>query len=870
MKSQELRQAWIDFFVGKQHKLFPPASLVPHEMSTTLFTIAGMEQFVPVFLGEQPAPAPRVVTVQRCLRVAGAKSDIESVGRTGRHGTFLEMLGNFSFGDYYKREAIAWAWEFVTQVLKLDPARLYVTIHVGDDEAERIWIDEIGLAKSRISRFDEENFWTMGATGPCGPCTELFYDIGPEHAAGSDDTGPNLGNRYVEIWNVVFQQYNRAADGALTELPSKSIDTGAGLERMLAVCNGVASMYQTDLFTDLVAAQPPIGRTTLSPSEQIARRNIIADHIRAATFLVNDGVYPSNTDRGFVLRFLIRRAIRNGRLLGYPDGFLAELVPAVVRSLETGYPELRQSIGRISGALRNEEQTFDRTLERGMTMLDRIIDEVLARGEHVIGGQEAFLLHDTYGFPVELTREIAGERGAVVDTVGFDQLMEEQRERARRDAAAKREVVALADLPAMRSSFTGYDEGLEAQGTVVALLKDGKPVDALDEGEAGTIVLDRTSFYAERGGQIGDRGRVDGDEAAFDVRDTQYMGEAIAHSGVVLSGSIALGQSLHTSVDPRWRREIRRHHTSAHLLQRALKDVLGEEVNQAGSWVGIDRMRFDFRWPQGALTPEQKREVARRVNEMIRDDSHLVTRVLPLEEARETGAIWMAGEKYGELIRVVQAGPSIEFCGGTHSHSTGELGMFVMLSEFSIGSGIRRIESCVSEAAEEYLGKQSDLIANLSTSLAAAPEELRDRVDKLQREVKDLQTALGQFKAKFAGIEAQSYVERAERRGDRIFVGAVIPEASGEALRHLGSAIRNRLPSGVVALAGVDDGSVSLLVSATDDLVKAGVHAGNLVKLAAPLVSGKGGGQATQAQGGGSNVDGAEAAVRAIRDAVLV
>ena len=298
MKSQELRQAWIDFFVGKQHKLFPPASLVPHEMSTTLFTIAGMEQFVPVFLGEQPAPAPRVVTVQRCLRVAGAKSDIESVGRTGRHGTFLEMLGNFSFGDYSKREAIAWAWEFVTQVLKLDPARLYVTIHVGDDEAERIWIDEIGLAKSRISRFDEENFWTMGATGPCGPCTELFYDIGPEHAAGSDDTGPNLGNRYVEIWNVVFQQYNRAADGALTELPSKSIDTGAGLERMLAVCNGVASMYQTDLFTDLVAAQPPIGRTTLSPSEQIARRNIIADHIRAATFLVNDGVYPSNTDRG--------------------------------------------------------------------------------------------------------------------------------------------------------------------------------------------------------------------------------------------------------------------------------------------------------------------------------------------------------------------------------------------------------------------------------------------------------------------------------------------------------------------------------------------------------------------------------------------
>jgi alanyl-tRNA synthetase len=869
MKSQELRQAWIDFFVGKQHRLLPPSSLVPHEMSTTLFTIAGMEQFVPVFLGEQPAPAPRVVTVQRCLRVAGAKSDIESVGRTGRHGTFLEMLGNFSFGDYYKREAIAWAWEFVTRILELDPARLYVTVHEGDDEAERIWIDEVGLEPSRISRFDEENFWTMGATGPCGPCTELFYDTGPEHAAGSDDTGPNLGNRYVEIWNVVFQQYNRAADGRVSELPRKSIDTGAGLERMLAVCNGVASMYQTDLFTDLVAAQPPIGRTTLSPSEQIARQNIIADHMRAATFLINDGVYPSNTDRGFVLRFLIRRAIRNGKLLGYPDGFLAELVPAVVRSLEPGYPELRQSAGRITAALRTEEQTFDRTLERGMAMLDRIIDEVLERGEHLIGGEEAFLLHDTYGFPVELTREIAGERGAVVDTVAFDRLMEEQRLRARRDAAAKREVVELADLPAMRSHFTGYDEGLEGRGTVVALLKDRTAVGALDEGDAGTIVLDRTSFYAERGGQIGDRGRLHGDRAAFDVRDTQYMGEAIAHQGVVLSGRIALGESLHSAVDPHWRREIRRHHTSAHLLQRALKDVLGEEVNQAGSWVGIDRMRFDFRWPQGALTPEQRHEIAHRVNEMIRDDSHLVTRVMPLEEAKQSGAIWMAGEKYGELIRVVQAGPSVEFCGGTHSHSTGELGMFVILSEFSIGSGIRRIESCVSEAAEEYLGKQSDLISGLSASLAAAPDELRDRVDKLQREVKDLQTSLGQFKAKFAGVEAQSYVERAERRGDRTFIGAVVPEANGEALRHLGSAIRSRLRSGVVALAGIDDSSVSLLVSASDDLVKAGVHAGNLVKLAAPLVSGKGGGQAAQAQGGGTNVEGAEAAVRAIRDAVL-
>ncbi|MFY9740241.1 MAG: alanine--tRNA ligase [Candidatus Cybelea sp.] len=874
MKSQELRQAWIDFWVGKRHKLLPPASLVPHEMSTTLFTIAGMEQFVPVFLGEQPAPAPRVVTVQRCLRVAGAKSDIESVGRTGRHGTFLEMLGNFSFGDYYKREAIAWAWEFVTQVLALDPGRLYVTVHTDDDEAARIWSAEVGLDPARITRFDEDNFWTMGATGPCGPCTEIFYDTGAEHASGAGDTGPNLGNRYVEIWNVVFQQYNRTSDGKLEDLPRKSIDTGAGLERMLAVCNGVASMYETDLFTDLVAAQPPIAHTTLEPREQRARQNIIADHLRSATFLINDGVYPSNTDRGFVLRFLIRRAIRNGRLLGYPDGFFSELVPAAVKSLEPGYPELRESVARITTALRQEEQTFDRTLERGMTMLERVIGEATRRPGRVIGGEEAFLLHDTFGFPLELTREIAGERGAVVDAVAFDRLMEEQRERARRDAAAKRDVVAITDLPALRSSFTGYDEGLEADGEVVAALNDGKSVASLSQGDEGVLILDRTPFYAERGGQIGDRGRIRNTStgsvrAHFEVRDTQYMGEAIAHYGRVVEGEFAAGDRVRAGVFEAWRREIRRHHTSAHLLQRALKDVLGDEVNQAGSWVGIDRMRFDFRWPKGALTPEQRRAVAHRVNEMIRDDAHLVTRVLPLEEARKTGAIWMAGEKYGDMIRVVEAGPSIEFCGGTHSHSTGELGLFVILSESSIGSGIRRIESCVSAAAEEHVNKQSELVGTLSASMSTSPDELLERLERMQRDFKEMQTAIGQLRARFAAADAEAYVAKAERKGDRAFVGAVLHEADGDALRHLNTAIRNRFRSGVVALAGIDNGTVSLLVSASEDLIGDGIHAGKLMKLAAPLVAGKGGGQAALAQGGGSDGAGAAAALQAIRDAVL-
>jgi alanyl-tRNA synthetase len=868
MKSQELRKAWIDFFVGKQHKLLPSASLIPDEMSTTLFTIAGMEQFVPMFLGEQPAPAPRVVTVQRCLRVAGAKSDIENVGRTGRHGTFLEMLGNFSFGDYYKRDAIAWAWEFVTSVLGLDPSKLYVTVHTTDDEAAKIWRDEIGLEPSRITRFDEDNFWTMGATGPCGPSTEIFYDTGEQNALTADDTGPNKGNRYVEIWNVVFQQYNRGSDGKLTELPRKAIDTGAGLERMLAVSNGVASMYETDLFTDLVAAQPPIGQTSLDRSEQRVRQNIIADHARAVTFLINDGVYPSNTDRGYVLRFLIRRAIRNGKLLGYPNGFLTALVPAVVESLESGYPELAQNVSRIQGALRVEEQVFNRTLERGEAMLERLIEDAQQNASKEISGDDAFQLHDTYGFPIELTREIAAERGIAVDSLAFERAMDEQRRRAREDAARKRAVVTLAELPAIKSEFTGY-EGLHGDGEIVAILKDGKPVQTLSGGERGTILLDRTSFYAERGGQIGDRGTLSLDGATFEVEDTQYMGEAIAHAGIVTAGEFAQADRVQTAVYDWWRREIRRHHTSAHLLQRALKDVLGDDVAQAGSWVGIDRMRFDFRWNGGALSSDQKRAVTQRVNEMIRDDSPLVTRELAFDEAKQTGAIWMFGEKYGESVRVVQAGPSVEFCGGTHSHSTGELGLFLILSEFSVGSGIRRIESCVSRAAEDVVEKQQDLVGELSSSLATTPDELGERVNKLQRDVKDLQTALGQLKARLASADAQAYVDRVEHRGERAFVGGVVPEAGGEALRHLSHAIRSRMPSGVIALAGVDNGTVSLFVSASDDLIEAGVHAGNLVKLAAPLVDGKGGGQAAQAQGGGKNAQGADAALRAIRDAVL-
>jgi len=868
MTSQQLRQAFVDYFVRNGHVHLPSASLIPDEMSTTLFTIAGMEQFVPVFLGESPAPALRAVTVQRCLRVAGAKSDIENVGRTGRHGTFLEMLGFFSFGDYYKSEAIRFAWEFYTGVMGIDPARLHVTVHVSDDEAQRLWENEIGLDPARITRWDEDNFWTMGATGPCGPCSEIFFDLGPEHQSDEHDTGPNKGNRFTELGNIVFQQFNRGIDGKLTELPRKAIDFGGGFERALAIANGKTSMYETDLFTDLIAAQPLVGQTALMPDEQLARRRIIADHARAATFLIADGVYPSNTDRGFVLRFLIRRAIRNGRLLGYPREFFAELAAAVVTSLESGYPELRGRLADVQSALRTEEAGFMRTLDRGVELLEALIDDALGDCTMLISGEDTFVLHDTYGFPYELTREIAGERGVAVDSVAFEQKMDEQRSRARGDAARKRAQVTVTDLPTISSAFEGYG-GLEADGTLQAIWVGGAPADAIEPETEAQLLLDRTSFYAEKGGQIGDRGRITtSNGAVFEVTDTQFVGEAIAHHGRLVEGELATGDAVHTRVYLEWREEIRRQHTSAHLLQRALKDVLGADVVQAGSWVGVDRMRFDFRNPGGALTPLQRRAVTERVNELIRADYHQEMRELPIEEAKATGAVTMAGEKYGDRVRVVGFGPSVEFCGGTHAHTTGELGLFVMLSETSIGSGTRRIEGVVGRAAERYVEQQQDTLATLGEVLSAKPDELVERVERLQSDVRDLQKALAEIKARLAAADAASYVESAEQLGGVRVVAAVVREANAEALRALGAAIRSRLPSGVVALVGTDAQTASLFAAASDDAVKAGVRAGDLVKAAAPLVGGKGGGSPAQAQGGGNDPSGAQAALDAMRETI--
>ena len=870
MTSSQLRQAFVDFFVERGHRHVASASLVPQEMSTTLFTIAGMEPFVPVFLGDEPAPSKRAVSVQRCLRVAGAKSDIENVGRTGRHGTFLEMLGNFGFADYGKREAIAWAWEFVTKRIGLDPAKLYITVHTSDDEAQDIWQQEIGVGPERITRFDEDNFWTMGPTGPCGPCSEIFYDTGAAYALDINDTGPNLGNRYVEIWNLVFQQYNREADGTLRPLAALNIDTGAGLERVLAVVNGKASMYETDLFTDIVDAQPPVGETTLAPAEQLVRRRIIADHARAATTLIADGVHPSNVDRGYVLRFLIRRAIRNGRLLGYPPGFMTNLVPAVVASLQSGFPELAAAGERVKSALGREEEAFERTLARGEQMLAAKLAELRAQGCRQLDGADAFMLHDTFGFPIELTREVVDEEGFEVEPGGFEREMELQRVRARSDAASKRGVVSVAAAARLshRSDFTGYGDREGAGSVLEILTEDGTPVDEAIAGERVRIVLDRTSFYAEKGGQIGDHGKLFGSDAEFAVDDAQYLADAIVHHGVLQRGIIKRGDVVRTVVDQTWREEVRRHHTSAHLLQYALREVLGDEVVQAGSWVGPERMRFDFRAPAGALTREEKHRVSGIVNRIIRDDFPVITDEMSIEEARSSGAISMAGETYGDRVRVLRAGPSVEFCGGTHALRTGELGIFMILSESSIGSGIRRIEAIVSAAAEDCITRQQEILSSLGSTLTVKPEEVVERVSRLQGEIRDIERELSDLRAKLAAGDAQRFIDAAQQVGKLTYISA-LTELDASGVKILANAIRSRVTADVViAIAGVADDTVSLLVVASDGAVKAGVHAGNLLKTAAVHVEGKGGGGPGQAQGGGKHVAGADAALAAIRGAL--
>jgi alanyl-tRNA synthetase len=875
MRSQDIRRSFVDFFVAKDHVLLPGASLVPDAMSTTLFTIAGMEPFVPVFLGAEAPPHPRAVTVQRCLRVAGGKNDIENVGRSGRHGTFLEMLGNFSFGDYYKREAIAFAWEYLTQTLALPADRLHATVYVDDDEAADIWHRDIGLTVDRITRLREDNFWDMGPTGPCGPCSEIFWDQGPDAGCGKPTCGVGCADcdRYIEFWNLVFQQYDRDAAGKLHPLPKKCIDTGMGLERIAMILAGKTSIFDTDLYQDIIEALPEDGMSALDGDERSVHRRIIADHARAATFLVADGVTPSNTDRGYVLRFLIRRAIRSGKLLGFPNDFFARVVPSVVGSLASGYPELGLQEAAIRAKIALEEKLFETTILRGQHILAEKIEQL--RSEHgAIPGSIVFQLHDTYGFPPELTAEIAREQGLEVDMAGYRAAMHEQRDRARQDALSKRAEVRVeagtaGGLP--DSTFVGH-ESLNAPAAVVWLGDArGAPVQVLETAAQGIVVLDQTPFYAERGGQMGDRGALASGPAAFDVADARYEDKShrrILHVGVVREGSLHLGDRVDAMVDPWWRREIRRHHSVTHLLQRALKDVAGEGVAQRGSAVFPDRTRFDFDSPVGALRKDQRSQVAARVNELIRADYHVDVDEMPFKDAIARGVVYMKGERYGDLVRVVRFGPSVELCGGTHVTSTGEIGHFVLLSESAIGAGIRRVEGLVSESADAYDGRVREAAEEAGSVLTATVEQLPEAVARLARERRELEKRIAALQAQMAAGRATEYIAGARESEGIPFVTVRMRGDEGVGARELSDSIRAKWRSGVIVVAGAADGKASLVVNASADVAARGLTARSLFARLVPRIDGKGGGNDTLAQGAGKNPDGIDAALAAVPDAI--
>ncbi|MBV8669024.1 MAG: alanine--tRNA ligase [Candidatus Eremiobacteraeota bacterium] len=875
MKPQEIRTSFIDFFVARGHVLRPPASLIPDALSTTLFTIAGMEQFVPVFLGREPAPAPRVVTVQRCLRVAGGKSDIDNVGRTGRHGTLLEMLGNFSFGEYYKRDAIGLAWEYLTQTLRLPPDRLYATVYIDDDEADEIWRRDIGLPAQRISRFREDNFWDMGPTGPCGPCSEIFYDLGAAVGCGRADCGVGCVHcdRYIEFWNLVFQQYDRESGGMLHPLPRKAIDTGMGFERLCMILAGKTSIFDTDLYQSIIAALPAATTgSTLPREEQDVQRRIIADHARAAVFLAADGIVPSNTERGYVMRFLMRRALRAGRSLRLPDGFFSELVPAVTDSLIDGYPELRAKQAAAQAVFAEEERLFDRTLERGETRLDALIAETATRGEKVLSGRAIFELHDTFGFPPELTAEIAREHKLEADMAGYRAAMDEQRERARKDAQAKRadvRVVAGGSVDLPGSAFVGQ-EALAAKATIVALFDaTGAPITALAAGGEGLVLLDRTTFYAERGGQAGDRGVIARDATSFEVADTQYQDKTyqrIFHRGRLSAGALRVGDAVDAVVDPAWRREIRRHHSVTHLLQRALKEILGDSVAQRGSAVYPDHTRFDFDAPGGGLTTAQETEVETRVNELIRSDYHRSVEIMPFAQAVARGAVYMKGEQYGDEVRVVTFGPSVELCGGTHVESTGEIGHFILTAESAIAAGIRRVEGVVSEAADRHWERVRDAAERAGAVLTTPVDRLAESVTRLAQERRELEKRIAGLQSELAAASAARHLSAVKEQNGVPYL--VVRAEDASAVRNLSDAIRSMWPKGVLAVAGAGGGKVSVLVTVSDDLVTRGLSAQDVLSKMMAFVDGRGGGNATLAQGGGRNAAGVDAALAAVTEAI--
>ena len=871
MKSAEIRQQYLKFFESKGHTIVASSPVVPHDDPTLLFANAGMNQFKDVFLGFDKRPYSRATTAQKCIRAGGKHNDLENVGYTARHHTFFEMMGNFSFGDYFKQDAIKFAWELLTTVFKLPPEKLLVTVYAEDDEAYDIWAKQVGVPADRIvrigdnkgARYASDNFWMMGDTGPCGPCTEIFYDHGPEVAGGPPGSPEEDGDRFIEIWNIVFMQYNRDESGELHPLPRPSVDTGMGLERVAAVLQHVHSNYEIDLFVNLLAAAAKVvqdaGGTPETGSPSL---KVIADHIRACCFTIVDGVVPGNEGRGYVLRRIIRRAVRHGYKMGARQPFLHSLVPALVKEMGEAYPELKRDQARIEEVLKGEESRFFETIANGMSLLEGALAGL--KGKKVLDGETAFRLHDTYGFPLDLTADVCRERGVTVDEAGFETAMAHQREQAR--AAGRFKGASLLEYDGEATRFVGYDE-LTAPAKVLALYRDGKPVDVLQTGDEGVVVLDVSPFYAESGGQVGDHGLISAPEGAlrFAVTDTQKIQAAVwGHHGRVEAGSLKVGDAVTAEVNAARRAKTTRNHSATHLLHKALRQVLGDHVAQKGSLVDPDHTRFDFSHNK-PMTADEIQAVEALVNAEIRANAETVIRQLPYDEAIALGAMALFGEKYGDVVRVVDVADTRELCGGTHVARSGEIGVFKIASEGGVAAGIRRVDGLTGECALAWIQQQLAALAEAAAAARAPVSELPARIVQLQAQVKDLGRDLDRLKAKAASSQGQNLAGQAQKLASGVHVlVARLDGMDARALRATVDQLKDQLKSLVVVLAAANDGKVQLVAGVTADQVGA-LKAGELVAGVAAQVGGKGGGKPDFAMAGGTDVaalDGALAAVR--------
>ncbi|MDH4041143.1 MAG: alanine--tRNA ligase [Gammaproteobacteria bacterium] len=859
MKTGEIREAFLAYFEQQGHTRVPSSSLVPADDPTLLFTNAGMNQFKDTFLGTDPRPYVRATSSQRCVRAGGKHNDLENVGYTARHHTFFEMLGNFSFGDYFKREAIQFGWEFLTKVLGLPPEKLWVTVHVSDDEAADIWVNEIGVDPARLSRLDADNFWQMGDTGPCGPCTELFYDHGPDVPGGPPGSEGDDLDRYIEVWNLVFMQYNRDSSGELHPLPKPSVDTGMGLERIAAVMQGVHSNYQIDLFQALLkSAAKILGVSDLDHSSL----KVIADHIRSCAFLIADGVTPGNEGRGYVLRRIIRRAIRHGNKLGATAPFFHKLVATLVAQMGEAYPELVKRQTQVEKALLAEEEQFAKTLDNGM----QILDDALAGLEgSVIPGELVFKLYDTYGFPTDLTNDIARERGLTLDMAGYDAAMAAQRTRSQESGSFKVDYSSVLTLDGS-TRFTGYD-GTSGEGSVTALLRDGEKVAALGAGDVGVVVLDSTPFYGESGGQVGDCGYLVASGVRLEVTDTTKASGHHLHHVKVMEGSIKVGDKLEARVDPELRQRTRLNHSATHLLHAALRKVLGDHVAQKGSLVDSERLRFDFSHPQ-AVSPEQLKQIENLVNAQVRANTEVSTRVMAMDDAVAAGAMALFGEKYGDEVRVLAMGEndfSVELCGGTHVGRTGDIGLLRIVAESGVASGVRRIEGVTGSGALALIDRAEQRLAAVCDVVKGNGDNVVDKVAALRGENRELEKEIARLKQKLATSAGGDLTAGAVEVAGIKVLAANVEGADAKSLRDTLDQCKNKLGSGVILLAAITDDKVALAAGVTADLTGR-IRAGDLMREMAQRLGGKGGGRPDMAQGGGTDVAALPSVLKGVPD----